>query len=481
MVSPELTFEERPSLDQRLRLFRWIIPLSFALVSILYQLVVADRVSREFGHETHLVIEILFYGSVGPLAAFWVIQLIKKWLEEKEFAEIHARQIERHLASIIAASADAIISLDFAGLIESWNNGARLIYGYEADEMLGQPFQVLFGSGKSAAVEFDWLAEEINQRGFLRGYETMSWGGDGHPIAVDLTGTSLSNAQGEYCGISIIMRDITHRKQREEDIKQLNASLNMQVAERTQELADKVIELDQANQELQKLDQSRSEFISLVSHQVRAPLTNMQGAVERMQADCGVINNTCGRMFTVLEQQISRTDQLVRDVLNADRIESGEIGVNLEPISILPTIRRVVEQFHARTSNRHVIVHDKPGMPLVLADSRRISEVLVNLLDNADKYTHQGKDISIEVHADQTEVSVIVRDFGKGIPPGEIDLLFDKFYRTDSSDSQTVYGYGLGLYVCRSLIEVHGGRIWAENHKDGGAVFTFTLPVWVGK
>jgi len=103
------------------------------------------------------------------------------------------------------------------------------------------------------------------------------------------------------------------------------------------------------------------------------------------------------------------------------------------------------------------------------------------LLDNADKYTPQDKEVIIEVRADQTEVTVSVRDFGPGIPPNDLERVFEKFYRTDSSDSQSAYGYGLGLYVCQLLIEAQGGKIWAENRENGGAVFTFTLPVWQEK
>ena len=105
---------------------------------------------------------------------------------------------------------------------------------------------------------------------------------------------------------------------------------------------------------------------------------------------------------------------------------------------------------------------------------------MVNLLDNADKYSPLGEEVSLEVRAEQTEVTISVRDYGPGLPPEDIERVFDKFYRTDSSDSQVAYGYGLGLYVCRRLVEAQGGRIWAENHPDGGAVFSFSLPVWQG-
>jgi K+-sensing histidine kinase KdpD len=104
-------------------------------------------------------------------------------------------------------------------------------------------------------------------------------------------------------------------------------------------------------------------------------------------------------------------------------------------------------------------------------------EVLANLLDNADKYSPSGGEVVVDVWADQTEVAVSVRDFGSGLPASDLDRVFEKFYRTDSSDSQPAYGYGLGLYICRRLVEAQGGRIWAENHPEGGAIFSFTLPV----
>jgi K+-sensing histidine kinase KdpD len=106
-----------------------------------------------------------------------------------------------------------------------------------------------------------------------------------------------------------------------------------------------------------------------------------------------------------------------------------------------------------------------------------VAEVLANLLDNADKYSPPGQDIVVDVRADQVEVILSVRDFGSGLPANDLDRVFDKFYRVDNSDSQAVYGYGLGLYICRRLIEAQGGRIWAENAPEGGAIFSFARPV----
>ncbi len=113
----------------------------------------------------------------------------------------------------------------------------------------------------------------------------------------------------------------------------------------------------------------------------------------------------------------------------------------------------------------------------MFADRDRVAEVLANLLDNADKYSPPQAEITIETSADDTAVTLSVCDAGPGLPASALERIFDKFYRVDTSDSQVAYGYGLGLYICRRLVEAQGGRIWAENLRGGGAMFSFSLPV----
>jgi len=469
--------QSNATIKQRITLLGWFLPVAFGLMAVFYQLVPARFVHDSYGHDIHYIVEILFYASVGPLLTFFTMRRLVGWLDEKERVEEQARVSEQRLASITAASADAILSLDTNGHIESWNNGAELIFGYPAREILGSSFSHLFGGGEAAEVEFNWLVENVEQSGFVRQHETTCQDVTGRTVAVELTATQLTNEAGQNPGISIILRDITERKRREEEIRRLNASLMEQVDERTRELADKVDQLARANADLQQLDRMRSEFVSLVSHQLRAPLTNMRGATEHIGAHCDVKNNTCVRMLAILNQQVERLDGLVRDVLNAARIESGDLLLHSEPISVLPVIGQVVEQMHARAEGRIIKIPDTPGLPLVYADRDRMAEALVNLLDNADKYSPPGKDVVIEVRANEVEVVISVRDHGRGLPTTDLERVFEKFYRTDSSDSQDAYGYGLGLYVCRLLVEAQGGRIWAENHPRGGAVFSFAIPV----
>ena len=463
------------TLRQRVALLRWILPAALIILTVFYEFGPAHWL-QDNPHDP-IDLEIFLYGLLSPLVAFWVLTYIGNWLDKAERAGQQARTSDRRLASIMSASADAILVLDPAGRIESWNRGAELLFGYQADEMRGQRFFKLLGQGEAAEVEVRWLTDSVQQNGFVRGHETTCRDYQGRAIAVELTATDLTDDLNRSSGMSVILRDITERRRREAEIQRLNVSLSEQVAGRTRELAQKVDELARANAELRKLDQMRSEFVSLVSHQIRAPLTNMRGAATRMQTQCGAINPTCSRMFVILDQQAERLERLVQDVLNAARIETGDLKLQPEPISMLPVVQQVVDQARTRGGDRPFNVPPKPGLPFVYADRDRVTEVLMNLIDNADKYSPPGGEIAIEVQADQTEVKVSVRDHGRGLPPADLDRVFDKFYRSDNSDAQAVYGYGLGLFVCRRLIEAQGGRIWAENAPGGGAVFAFTLPV----
>ncbi len=462
---------------QRVMVLRWTLPLAFFAIAALYQLIFARWVHNTFGEQLHFFVEILFFGTAGPLVAYLAITRIIRWLEEKEQVEKLARASERRLASITSASADAIISLDPGGHIESWNLGAEALFGYPESDLHGHPFTELFGGGEASEVEFRWLTENIYKVGFVRGHETTCLNAAGVEVTVDLTATHLIDEDGKSQGVSMILRDITERRRREEEIRRLNASLNEQVTERTHELAEKVEELRWANAELQKLDRMRTEFVSVVSHQLRAPLTNMYGAVEHITTNCSTMNTTCSRMVVIMNQQLERLDRLVRDVLNTAHIEAGELVLQPEPVSVPPIISQVVDQMRARTDGRPIRISDKPGLPMVYADRDRVAEVLANLLDNADKYSPPHAEIIVETSADDTEVTLSVCDAGPGLPASGLERVFDKFYRIDSSDSQVAYGYGLGLYICCRLVEAHGGRIWAENLRSGGASFSFTIPV----
>jgi K+-sensing histidine kinase KdpD len=162
--------------------------------------------------------------------------------------------------------------------------------------------------------------------------------------------------------------------------------------------------------------------------------------------------------------------------LSLASLESGDLALNLEPLSVMPVVDQAIEEMAARGGGRFQKPY-APVLPLVMADRDRLMEVLVNLFDNADKYSAPNARVQIEVRPTETEIILSVLDTGPGLPEEDLERVFDKFYRAEAGDSQRAYGYGLGLYICRRLVEAQGGRIWATNRPSGGARFSFALPV----
>ncbi len=465
------------SLQQRIARLRWALPVAFAVLAVFYQLVLASWVHDRYGDPVHYVVEVIFYGSVGPVLSFWVLGRISRWLGDKEQAEMQARASDRRLAAINSASADAILSLDRGGRVQAANVGAELLFDPDGVGLVGRGFDAVLGRGPSGHEEVLWLLDSAESSGYIQGHET-EFHSNGRRVSLEITATRLQDDAGDTAGFSLIVRDVTARKLRDEEIRRLNAGLNELVAERTAQLAEKVEELARANSDLRRLDEQRAEFVSLVTHQIRAPLTNMRGAIEMTPDACDAPTRaTCTHTFAIVDDQISRLERLVTTVLNASLLESGELEPHLEPVSLAPLAQRAAGHFKTRASNRPIVPPSTPGLPAAFADPELTEEVLANLLDNADKYSPAGEPVEIMVRADVVEVVVAVRDRGPGVPERELARIFERYYRVDGSDSQAAYGYGLGLYVCRRLVEAQGGRIWAENHPDGGAVFSFALPV----
>jgi len=266
-------------LRQRIVTLRWLVASIWILGVMAYQLVIAAWVHDHISESSHYLIEILFYGSLGPILAIGFLALIDKWLSQMEQVEKKAHTLEGRLASITNISADAILSLDQLGKIQTWNPGAENLFGFMENEVVGEPFFGLLGGSQAAEVEYQWIEDTVRRTGYLRGHESVCYDASTKDVHVELTAIPLADGDGGPSGILIILRDISRRKKREEEIQRLNESLNEQVAARTQELAEKIEQLGKANADLQKLDRMRTEFVSLVSHQLRAPLTNISGAV----------------------------------------------------------------------------------------------------------------------------------------------------------------------------------------------------------
>lgn len=495
MTWPFLTSKD---LRARLVWLRYILPFALFAMVLSYQ-VFSSSFLGAFSRELHLLFDLIAYGIIGPVASWftlsWIITKVtegERVLAEKTQAEREQRRAveaaqeqERLLAAVCSNSADAIVTMDNAGIIRTWNRGAEMIFGYHAEEAIGKHYRMIVPTDLEIRGELVWLDQQMREHNFVRNFQTERLTKDRRRVVIDLTRTALLNEQGEIIGTSAIARDITERVRAEQAIQQLNLELETKVAERTRQLAAATeelryrnAELEKANVELQKLDELKSEFVSMVSHELRAPLTNINGSLELLlQGDTPCYDRGQREMLQIVQEQTMRLTRLVQGILNVSRIEAGKLVLQPQAFNIVALIEKVIGVWDSRGVANHIEHPKTLNLPSVWADRDRTEEILFNLIDNAIKYSPEGAAIRIEAESDGRFAVVSVSDRGIGIPPDEVDKIFEKFHRVDRRDATENYGHGLGLYICRRLVQAQGGKIWAESVLGAGSTFRFSLPL----
>ena len=228
---------------------------------------------------------------------------------------------------------------------------------------------------------------------------------------------------------------------------------------------------------LEEVERLRAEFLGMVSHELRMPLTSIRGSVMAMLDSTEDLDPAEMRQFLriILDQTGSMKD-LIGNLLDMARIETGELPVNPEPAEVAALVNRARNAFLTAGGRNNFAIDLAPDLPLVMADRRRIAQVMGNLLTNAARHSPESSAIRVSAARDGVHVEVSVIDEGRGLPTERLPGLFRKFSRLDDDDREG--GAGLGLAICKGIVEAHGGRIWAESAGLGlGARFTFTLPV----
>lgn len=242
--------------------------------------------------------------------------------------------------------------------------------------------------------------------------------------------------------------------------------------------------LQDANEKLQELDKLKDEFVYLASHELRTPMTAIKSYLwMTLQGDAGVLNDTQKLYLDRAYSSVDRMIKLVNDMLNISRIESGRVTVELQNVDIYKLTQDVVMEFQPRASELgvNIVISPVAQLPQVLADSDKIKEVLFNLIGNSLKFTPKSGTITISFSQNNGMVEIKVSDTGAGISPENISKLFQKFNMLPESyaNNKSASGSGLGLYISRSIVELHRGKIWASSEGMGkGAQFIFTLKVF---
>jgi two-component system, OmpR family, phosphate regulon sensor histidine kinase PhoR len=228
---------------------------------------------------------------------------------------------------------------------------------------------------------------------------------------------------------------------------------------------------------VRRLETVRRDFVSNVSHELRTPLASLKALTETLQEGALEDPPAAQRFLKRMDHEIDNMTQLVRELLELSRIESGKVPFNRQPVMPDRLLRSAVErmQLQAERGNLQLILEMQEDLPAVFADADRIEQVLVNLLHNAIKFTPPGGEITAQVWQEGGFVIFSVRDTGVGIPPDSLSRIFERFYKADQSRSGG--GTGLGLSIARHTLEAHAGRIWAESEVNRGSTFYFSLPL----
>lgn len=241
-------------------------------------------------------------------------------------------------------------------------------------------------------------------------------------------------------------------------------------------------ELEQEESRREELDRLKDEFVLTASHELRSPLTSVQGFAELLMLDRDSLTPQQAETVEIILDNCRHLVRLLNNLLDLARSDVGRLAVRPEPTEVAPLVEDVVRTMRAQTEASHqTLSEDVPaGLPLIHVEPDRIRQILVNLLTNAHEYSPEGASIAVAARPVGAEVEISVSDNGQGIPEDQLGRIFDRFTRGDAGLTQRVGGTGLGLAISKSLVELHGGSITAESTVGVGSTFRVRLPVAPG-
>ena len=240
------------------------------------------------------------------------------------------------------------------------------------------------------------------------------------------------------------------------------------------------LELEEGRRD--ELDRLKDEFVLTASHELRSPLTSVQGFAELLMLDAESLTPRQRETVEIILDNCRHLVRLLNDLLDLARSDAGRLAIRPQPTEVAPLIDDVVRTMRAQTEagGQTLTAEIQPGLPLIHVEPDRIRQILVNLLTNAHEYSPEGASIAVAARTVAAEVEISVTDNGPGIPAEQLERIFDRFTRGDAGLTQRVGGTGLGLAISKSLVELHGGSLAAESMPGRGSTFRVRLPIATG-
>ncbi|HEX4228623.1 MAG TPA: ATP-binding protein [Bryobacteraceae bacterium] len=372
---------------------------------------------------------------------------------------------------LLEAAPDAILEVERDGTIVLLNAAAERMFGYQRDELLGQLIEILVPDSlrERHRTHRDRYAEHPITRPMGIGLELFALRKDGSQFPVEISLSPIRAAMGSRA--MAIVRDITSHKQAEQEANAMQQQFN-------EELAAKNQQLEVRNREIERANRLKSEFLASMSHELRTPLHTIIGFADLLAEELkGELNANQKRFVGHIQRDSRHLLELINDILDLSKIESGRLELQLETFNAADAIEETVAGLRSLAENKKIAIDEALDRDLEMtADRLRFKEILSNLVSNAIKFTPEEGRIMIECRGHGDGILFVVADTGIGIHSSEQQAIFDKFYQLGPTTRGVREGTGLGLAITKRLVEMHGGKIWVESSPGAGSRFQFTLP-----
>jgi two-component system sensor histidine kinase VicK len=369
-------------------------------------------------------------------------EAVARDVTDRKLAEHALEQLQKQTQFILDSAAEGILSVDASGCIVLANPAAAELTGFSQAEMQGQSAHALLHHARPDGSPYPEgecrIHVELRNGVSRRLQRDVFWRRDGSSFPVEYTAVPVRE-NGDLAGAVLTFHDISDRL---------------------------------------TIERMRNEFIAAVSHELRTPVTSIRAAVE-MVASGMLQQNTpqATRLLEVATGNIDRLSRLIEDIMDVQQLASGDLSLDRQRVAAQHVVDRSVAVVWARAAAANVDIAQHVEPVEIVADPLRLSQALTKLLDNAIKFSPDGSTIDLSVHPIDSEAQFDIRDRGPGIPASKVASIFKRFEAADTSDTRLTGGLGLGLSISRSIVELHGGRIWVTSTRGDGSTFSFVIPM----